>query len=44
MEQDLFEPLELIEPLSLVADIEFFGQVVIRCNGPGFICATGSCQ
>ncbi|HLP46496.1 MAG TPA: hypothetical protein VK186_13685 [Candidatus Deferrimicrobium sp.] len=44
MKQDLFAPFELIEPLSLMADVELDAQIIIRCNGPGYICEAGSCQ
>ena len=41
MNLDLFVPFELIEPLSLVADVELDGGVIIRCNGPGYLCGVG---
>lgn len=44
MNQELFEPIELIEPLSLIADMQKEGPIIISCRGPGYICKVGQAE
>jgi hypothetical protein len=41
MNENLFVPIELIEPLNIMADFDCVIQVTIKCNGPGYICMVG---
>jgi hypothetical protein len=45
MVNEILEPIELIEPMSLMAEANSeLDKITIYCRGPGYICKTGKIE